>query len=129
MMNSDARPSYGIWALTLAAIAGLGIAIYADVDTDNGIHGTYGLWLVIASSALMVLAALALTIWPRMTRGLRGLLIVLILLDIAGTGFAAYMLEASWLVGAMAAALLFWIVHMVADPTPGPRHVAEPVRA
>lgn len=127
MADSDARAPYGIWLLALAAIVGLGIAVYSDLDTTNGIHGTYGVWLVIASSALMVLAALALAIRPAMARGLRGLLLVLILLDIAGTGFAAYMLEAWWLVGAMAAALLFFIVHLVADPAP--RRFARPVHA
>ena len=42
----------------------------------------------------------------------------LILLDIAGTGVASYMLEAWWLVGAMALALVGWIVHLAADPAP-----------
>jgi hypothetical protein len=127
MSDSDANTPYGTWLLALAALVGLGIAVFNDLDTANGIHGSYGALLVIVSTALMLLAALALAIWPRLPRGLRGLLLVLILLDIAGTGFAAYMLEAWWLVGAMSAALLFWLVHLIADPAPRP--AAEAVHA
>jgi hypothetical protein len=127
MADSDARTPYGTWLLALSALVGLGIAVFNDLDRSNGIHGSYGALLVIVSSTLMLLAALALVIWPHMPRGVRGLLLVLILLDIVGTGFAAYMLEAWWLVGAMSAALLFWIIHLVADPSP--RRIAEPLRA
>ncbi len=74
--------------------------------------------LVVVSTALMVLAAGSLTLWPAMPRWLRGVLMVLILLDVFGTGLASYMLEAWWLVGAMALALIGWIVHLAADPAP-----------
>jgi len=129
MAETTERAPYGTWLLALSAIVGFGIAVYDDFDTANGIHGSYGVWLVMVTTALLALAALAVAIWPRMARWLRGLLLALILLDIVGTGFAAYMLETWWLVGAMAAALLFWIVHLIVDPAPVPRHVTEPARA
>ena len=74
--------------------------------------GTAGALLVIVSSALMVFAAAALLLFPGMARGLRGTLVALIFLDIAGTGFAAYMLEATWLIAAMALALVGWIIRL-----------------
>ena len=50
---------------------------------------------------------------------LRGSLAVLILLDILGTGLAAYMLEADWLVAAMAVALTGWVARLVSNTAPG----------
>jgi hypothetical protein len=104
--------------MTLAALAGLAIAAFNYFSSGNGIHGTGGALLVVISSALLWLAALALAIWPDLPRWLRGVLLALIVLDIFGTGLAAYMLEADWLLAAMAAVLLGWIIHLVADPAP-----------
>jgi hypothetical protein len=70
--------------------------------------------LVVISSALMVAAA-ALILAARMSRPQRGLLVVLVALDIVGTAFAAYLLEADLLLAAMAAAAVGWIVHLASD--------------
>ncbi len=118
MKENAAGASYGIWILLSGALIGLAEAIFDYFYSGNGIHGTAGVVLVIVATALMVLAAGALTLWPAMSRWVRGVLLFLILLDIAGTGFAAYMLEAWWLVGAMALALVGWVVHFAADPAP-----------
>lgn len=120
MKENAARAGYGSWILLLGALIGLAEAIFDYFWTGNGIHGTAGVVLVIVSTALMVLAAGALTLWPAMARGLRGVLLFLILLDIVGSGLASYMLEAWWLVGAMALALVGWIIHLAADPAPRP---------
>jgi hypothetical protein len=55
-----------------------------------------------------------------MGRGPRGTLLVLIGLDIIGTAMAAYMLEATGLLAAMAIALLGWLAHLTFDHAPGP---------
>jgi hypothetical protein len=108
----------GLRGLLAGAIAGLVIATFNFFWTGNGIHGTAGALLVVVSSALMVAATCALMFFNRMGRGLRGTLIVLIALDILGTGLAAYFLEATWLIAAMAVALIGWIIHLVSDPVP-----------
>lgn len=118
-MSERPRPAgYGAWILLLAALISFAEAIFDYFWTGNGIHGTAGVVLVIVTSALFALAAGALVLWPAMPRSLRGILLFLIVLDIFGTGFASYMLEAWWLVGAMALGLIGWIVHLAADPAP-----------
>ncbi len=116
MAANSARPAFGAWLLCLAALIGLGICVFAYFSTGNGIHGTAGVLLVIVSTALMLLAALAISIWPAMWVWLRGLLLVLIALDIVGSGFAGYMLDDWWLVGAMALATIGWLAYLAADP-------------
>ena len=37
--------------------------------------------------------------------------------DILGTGLAAYFLEAYWLLGAMAVALIGWFIRAIFDPS------------
>ena len=104
---------YGGWLLLLGSLIGLGAALFDYFWTGNGIHGTAGALLVIVTNALIVLASGALLRWPEMPRWLRAILLFLVLVDICGTGFAAYMLEAWWHVGAMALALIGWIVRVV----------------
>jgi len=118
MREDGSSPAYGTWLLDLASVVGLGASIAYFLWPGDGIAGTPGVILVMVTLALMVLASLALSIWPAMARWLRGVLLFLILLDIVGTGFAGYMLEAWWIVGAMAVALIAWIVHVAADPAP-----------
>jgi quinoprotein glucose dehydrogenase len=114
---SASRRDLGARILLVAAAGGLAIAIFDYFWHDNGIHGTPGALLVVISSALMAAASSAL-LFAAMGRGLRATLIVLIALDIIGTGFASYMLEADWLLAAMAVALIGWILHLVFDRAP-----------
>ncbi len=116
----------GAYILATAAIAALAIAIFNFFWLGNGIHGTAGAGLVVISSALMAAAAAALVFATRMRRGRRGTLLVLIALDIVGTGLAAYLLEADWLLAAVAVALIGWIVVLVSDG-PSPRSSDEPI--
>lgn len=118
MRDDGSSPPYGTWLLALASVVGLVASSMYFFSPGDGIAGTAGVILVMVTLALMVLASLAMAIWPAMARWLRGLLLFLILLDIVGTGFAGYMLEAWWIVGAMAVALVAWIIHVAADPAP-----------
>jgi Na+/melibiose symporter-like transporter len=112
---------YGVVLLGLGSLISFGAALFNYFWVGNGIHGTPGALLVIVTTALMLLAAGALMFWSAMPRWLGGVLLFLILLDVVGSGFAAYLLEASWVVGAIALALLGWIVHLVAGPAQRPR--------
>ena len=111
------RRDLGTRILLVAGAGGLAIAVFNYFWHDNGIHGTPGALLVVISSALMVGAACVL-LFAAIGRGLRATLIVLIALDIIGTGFASYMLEADWLLAAMAAAFIGLILHLVFDRAP-----------
>jgi len=122
-MSVSPKRRTGVDILVLAGAAALGISIFNYFRTDNGIHGSAGALLVIISSFLMVISAAALALAAEMNPALRGALVVLILLDILGTGLAAYMLEENWLVGAMAVALMGWVVRLVSNRTPGDARV------
>lgn len=109
----------GIQIVLVAGAAGLSISIFNYFSTVNGIHGSAGAALVMISSLLMLLSAAALLLSDGMSPALRGTLVALIVLDILGTGLAGYMLEADWLVAAMAVALIGWIVCLVSDKALG----------
>ncbi|MBC7168291.1 hypothetical protein, partial [Phenylobacterium sp.] len=84
--------------------------VYSYFTPATGIDGTPGALLVIVSTTLLAGAALligfvaALPGWGRIT------LLTLCLLDVLGTGLAAYFLQAWVLLAAMALALLAWLV-------------------
>ena len=105
------------WLLFAAAALGLAISVFDYFWPDNGIHGSLGVLIVIGSTALMAIAAAAIA--SGLARGwLRAILAALILLDILGTGFAAYMLEAEILFGLMVLALIVWLAGVFAPATP-----------
>ena len=103
------------WLLPLGALIALGAAIFDDFDPGNGIHGTGGVLLVIVSSAVMLILALALVRWRRSPGWVHGLLLVLLIIDIAGTGLASYLLEAWWVFGATVLALIGWLIDIPRD--------------
>jgi hypothetical protein len=107
---------YGIWLVVLAAVLGLIVSLIAYFTPHGPIAQAGGALLVIISTALMLIAALliALTDIPRW---LVILFDVLIILDIIGTGVAAYFLEADILLVFMVIALIGWIVHLAFDPS------------
>jgi hypothetical protein len=118
--RSVQRRNSGAVILLVAAALALAIAIFNDVWSGNGIHGTAGALLVVISSALMFAAAAALVFAGGMGRRLRGTLLALIALDILGTALAAYMLEADWLIAAMGVAAIGWLVRLIFDQPPRP---------
>jgi hypothetical protein len=96
--------------MLLAGILGAAAGLYDFYTVTTGIDGTGGVQLVIASSLLMVFGALMLLL---LGRGLlAGLFVFLLLLDVIGTGVAAYFLESGLVMAAMALAALGWIIQM-----------------
>ena len=88
----------------------LAAAAYDFYTVTTGIDGTGGVELVIAASLLMVFGALMVMV---LGRGLvAGVFLLLLLLDVIGTGVAGYFLESPMTIGAMALAALGWLLHM-----------------
>src|SRR5689334_10174497 len=114
--------AFGNWLLLLSALAALCVAVFEYLWHGNGIHGTGGALVVIVSTALMLAGAFALGRRFERARGLRILLLVLLVVDILGTGLAAYLLEAYALLALVVLALLGWAACIAA---PGPRRVAS----
>lgn len=102
---------YGAKFVALSALVGLGVSVANYFSRDSGIAGEPGTLLVMASTSLLVLAGFVLAT-PLGGRALRGFFVVAALLDILGTGFAAYMLESQVLMGAMAISLVGWLVYL-----------------
>lgn len=107
--------------IALGAAAGLILSLIAYTSRSSGINGTGGALLVIASSTAILLAALAIAIWPKMRGWLRGTLLFLLLLGIIGTGLAAYLLESNGLLLAMAVCLVGWLLTIMQRAAPATR--------
>lgn len=102
---------FGLWLLIVATVLALVDAIYNYYSPANGIHGTEGALLVIISTVLQLIAALLIA--GRWLRGwVWGLFEILILLDLAGTALAAYLLEAWVLLALTAIGFIGWLVHL-----------------
>jgi hypothetical protein len=106
-MSNSRRARGGPWIL-LGSLIGAAVAAYDYGAVSTGIDHSGGVELVLASSLLMTFGVLM--VWVFGSGLIAGIFMFLILLDILGTGFAAYMLE-SWLIlGAMAIAAIGWLV-------------------
>ena len=101
--------------MTAGSAVGLLAALIDYFWRGDGIAYTPGVLLVIVSSALL-LGSVAAAGDPRTSkRGLAVAFVVLAGLDILGTGFAAWMLEANWLLGLMTVAAVGWIINVFFD--------------
>jgi uncharacterized membrane protein YhaH (DUF805 family) len=107
---------YGLWLLLASSVAGLITAAIAAFDEGNGIAYSGGAYLVLFSTAVLVVAALALTLDRGASKWLAIILTILILLDLVGTGIAAYFLETTVLVAFMLVGLVGWLVYLLVDP-------------
>jgi quinoprotein glucose dehydrogenase len=112
------RRASGAWLLCLGALIALLISIFDFFWTGNGIHGTGGVLLVVVSSAVMLILGLALERWRAASSWAHGILLAVLLVDILGTGFAAYMLEAWWVLAFMVVALAGWLVDLTMGVAP-----------
>jgi hypothetical protein len=112
--------------LAIAAIAGLALSIFAYFESV-AVGYTDGVLLVIGSTALLTLGALAHALLLGLPRWLRALLDVLLLVGVIGTGVAAWFLEVRVLIAFMAVALVGWFVHVLFGPaTPRPSQATLP---
>jgi len=87
----------------VATAVALGFAIWALSDGSSGVEGTLGAWAVTVGVALLLLAGL-LRIAVKMPRWLGITFEVLIVLGLAGTIFASWLLMQPWLTVALVAA-------------------------
>ena len=118
-MAFGANPRYGLWLLVVLSALGLIASLLYYFLPHTGVDGALGVLIVIVSTALMLAASAALALWA-LRGAARGVLLALILLDILGTGLAAYMLEADYLLALMALALIAWAFELFARPRPRP---------
>jgi hypothetical protein len=96
--------------MLLAGALGAIAAVYDFYIVSSGIDGTGGVELVIASSLLMVFGALmVMVLGPGF---LAGIFLLLLLLDVIGTGVAGYFLESWMVMGVMVLAALGWLIHV-----------------
>lgn len=115
---ADARASAGIkrpsWpGLTIAIAAAIALAlILIDYFLPHGtIAHSWGALLVVISTALMLVAALAIGL-AALPRWLRLLLEVLLILDILGSGVCAWFLETYVILALMIVALIAWLAQI-----------------
>lgn len=100
----------GAWIVLAAAGLGLIVALAGYLLPGNGIDHTEGALLVVGSTALMLVAGLAVFATSWAPPVVRTVLNWLIALDILCTAFAAYMLESSVLAVLMIVAFVAWLV-------------------
>jgi hypothetical protein len=100
----------GAGLMVLAGALGLVVGLRDYYAVAAGIDGTGGVELVMASSLLMVLGASLVMVLPGGL--LAGIFLLLLLLDVIGTGVAGYFLESGLIMGAMALAAVGWILDM-----------------
>lgn len=99
----------GSTLLIAAALLGIAVSAVNYVMPDNGIAGTPGALLVIVSTAALALVAYALR--RRLADGRGGGLLwhAIALILLAGTAFAAWLLETPVLVALMALGACAWL--------------------
>lgn len=110
------RTDYAARVLFIAALAGVLVSLYKYFDPASGISGTPGALLVVITSAVIFLIGLSLrklhrrSAWRRLAMG-----VCLVL--IAGTAFAAYLLESTALLVWMIISLIGWVMHVIGGPS------------
>ena len=108
-MRRSAAPAAAL-GLAALAVVGLAAAVYSYFTPATGIDGAPGTLLVIVSTLLLAGAALVIGLVAGLPRWGRVMLLVLCLLDVIGTGVAAYFLQAWVLLSAMVLAFVAWLV-------------------
>jgi hypothetical protein len=108
------RSVNGAWLIAIAAAVGFVITLINYFTPHGPIAQTWGALLVLVSTALMLVAALWIACGA-LPRWLLVLFDILIVIDVLGTGFCAYMLETQMLLACMVIALIGWIWHIAGD--------------
>lgn len=105
----------GAWLMVASSAAGFLATIIYYFWRGDGIAYTGGTLLVIVTTGLLLGAALVMTTTLARNWWVAAFLNVSTGLDILGTGFAAWLLEAHWLLGLILLAAVGWIIHVVYD--------------
>ena len=114
--TSEKAGAYGAWLLCLAALVAVVVAVINAFNAGNGIAFTAGSYLVVATSVLLLIGGTVLLYGASLPRWVTVVFAILVLLDILGTGFAGWLLEAHVFFGAIVAAGLGWLIYIVIDP-------------
>ncbi|MGX4771112.1 hypothetical protein ACWAUC_15105 [Bradyrhizobium guangdongense] len=109
---------YGFWILLASSVAGMITAVTAAFDEGNGIAYSGGAYVVLVSTALLLLGVLALALYG-VLKWLTISLTILIFLDLVGTAVAAYFLETPVLLASMVLGLVGWLIYLLVDPANG----------
>jgi hypothetical protein len=110
-MSLHPRPGL-IRLVVVFALMAMIVAMFNYLWAGNGIHGTEGALLVVASTALLAAAALSI-MFGWVSGAVRGVLEVLMGLDYVGSAMASYLLEAWFLLALLAIGLVVWILHLL----------------
>lgn len=115
-MTTDLKSATPVRDIGQASMLLLSLLAFADTIfnyfwTGNGIHGSPGALLVVASTFLLA-GAVALIMFNVVGGAVRVVFEILICLDLLGTAVAAYFLEAWILLGLIILAALSWLVHI-----------------
>jgi hypothetical protein len=111
----------GAWLMLIGSAGSLIASLIYYFWRGDGIAYTVGAGIVIGASAVMLIATLVMAIAVRRPWGLSAFLNIGTCVGVLGTGFAAWMLEANWVLGLMCLVGLGWLIHVILDPR------AEPV--
>ena len=106
---------YGSWILLASCVAALVTAAVGAFNEDNGIAHSGGAYLVLVSTALLLVGSLVLALYRSQPTWLTVILAALVFLDLVGTGFAAYFLEARVLIALIIFGLVGWLVYLLLD--------------
>jgi hypothetical protein len=119
-LAETAKPDSRIWLIAIPAGIGLVLSLIAYLTPHGAVAHSWGAVLVVVATALLLVASLLLAL-AEMPHWFVVLLEVLIILDIVGTGVAAYFLETYILLAFMVIALIGWIFHLASasSRTPG----------
>lgn len=118
----------GAVLIMLASAIVIGICIYDYYTPKTGLIGTGGVVLVAIAATLMLLAGLALKLFPNRGCFLQGFLVVSIIADIIGSSIAGYFLESPVIMAGEALALIGWLINVVggiADRSVEVNHVED----
>jgi hypothetical protein len=110
-LAETAKPDSRIWLIAIPAGIGLVLSLIAYLTPHGAVAHSWGAVLVVVATALLLVASLLLAL-AEMSHWFVVLLEVLIILDIVGTGVAAYFLETYILLAFMVIALIGWIFHL-----------------
>lgn len=110
-LAETAKPDSRIWLIAIPAGIGLVLSLIAYLTPHGAVAHSWGAVLVVVATALLLVASLLIAL-AEMPHWFVVLLEVLIILDIVGTGGAAYFLETYILLAFMVIALIGWIFHL-----------------